>query len=484
MNPNPRLERMTMSELLDLHQRQIVDLQERVSAVERAPAGERPSGGGLDLVPLVVKLAGAVARAAADAGGQRDAGERRASGRSLADALHAAQAAADDAPKPGWLAEWLAAHRAEPVPAPAEFAGGRHAAEPEHVHVALPPKVAATIPQQHENAEQRTESNPNAVSVWNRPCTEHVDAQASQLTAGTDVRRLRVRHSDRAAVQEFLRDHDGDLLVRWRRKTYRLRSASAPRGHLDLEIEPEPQGLRHIEFPKPPRVDEVLGRETQEDRKQLRRDFAASRPGHVTACTECGGAPGEVHPAWCSYAAVIRKPGAKTVSPYTDLGQVLTKGERFAVEWPDGTSRTYTYSGDPANPVAEPDPHKAMERNIRALYNIRDDIAAPAPEAYTMPDGVGLGTVPEYGQPAGTVTSGLIHATPETLCSAEHDGFVCCMTADHTGDHVATGPDIVYATWPADPDVDEVLPMPPRTAYGDLYARLDAIHDATAEEDQ
>lgn len=251
MDPTSNLERMTMSEYLDLMQRQIVDLQERMTAVEQTPAESRSASGGLDLLPMVVKMVGAVARAASDAG-EVDAGERPVR-RSLTDALQAAQAAKAKAPKRGAFAEWLAAQQAaaEPVAAAPQFTG-RHAAEDhEHVHVALPPEVAATIPQQHENTTQRAELNPNLVSLWNAACTEHVDAQASQMSAGTDVRRLRVRHSDRGVVQEFLRDHDGDLHVRWRGASYRLRSVSAPRGHLDLEIEPELDEPRHIELPKP-----------------------------------------------------------------------------------------------------------------------------------------------------------------------------------------------------------------------------------------
>ena len=46
MDPSPHVERTTMSEFLDMQQRQIVDLQERVTSLERTDAGRPGQAGG------------------------------------------------------------------------------------------------------------------------------------------------------------------------------------------------------------------------------------------------------------------------------------------------------------------------------------------------------------------------------------------------------------------------------------------------------
>lgn len=356
-------------------------------------------------------------------------------------------------------------------------------------------------------APRRTRPPEVPIRLWNAAYTAHHDTVGRADDEGPNVWRVRPEKAEaaRAWIQDQ-RDAYGDeanLHVAVLDRVWSVRGWSFW-DHTGLILRLEP-------LPKPPRVDEALGR----------------RPARHAGPPNVVGAP--AHP----------KTAPPADAPYAGPFPPLVKGDRIGVEHPDtGEVTTHEFSGDPANLVADEKGRLtrmagAVDKMRAALREDFPDVnyTAPAPEAYKLPDGVGLGTVPEYGEPVadekptalfqpkaqpefvGTVTSGLIHATPERHCSVEHDGFVCCMTAGHTGDHVATGPDTVYATWAPEPDVDEVVPMPggpndrlshatiprhpdqaapgalhfqtgkPFTGYADLYARLDDIHDATADQE-
>lgn len=384
------------------------------------------------------------------------------------------------------------------------------------------PEPAA--PYAGRTAPRRTLPPEAPVRLWNREHTDHLDVIGRADSGRTSVRgarRIRLAGRHAGVARAWLAgdvDTDGHVFVVWLDREWTLAGYGSDGSRLlTLDLLP---------IPKPPRVDEVLGHE----------------------------------------------PGAKAVSPYTDLGQVLTKGERFAVEWPDGTSRTYTYSGDPANPVAdEPDRAGRFSRKVEAMGRAMAAATEPPcafphpdrillcdrPEGHQGPhnavdkahsggrviiwtDRAELGTAgPGSGEPVGTVTSGLIHATPEP-CGSECEGYTCAKPSGHVGNHTTGG-----RTWADVPDVDEVLPMPgspndklaqaadgrsrrhelvdqhgacgalnanrvlfctmhaghvgPHVAHdsrdtrvatwpaghlADLYARLPYLHDAVAEEDQ
>ncbi|WP_238220379.1 hypothetical protein [Tsukamurella pulmonis] len=413
--------------MLDLHQRQIVDLQERVSVLERTPVGERPAGGGLDLVPLIVKAVGAVARAAADAGGD-SAGERPVR-RSLADTLQAAQAVTEKAPRRGALAEWLAQQQAAavPVPAPSGLSG-----EHEHVHRRLTPGEAATVPPLFPIAEpepaapyagrtapRRTLPPETPVRLWNRDHTDHLDV-IGRAVRGVENTQVRIRNNQTDIVRAWLAplvesDECGPVYVAWMDREWSLAGYSFSdnsTGVLDL-----------LPLPKPPRVDQVLGR-----------------------------------------------------APYAGPWPHLAKGDRIGVEHPDGTITTHEFSGDPANPVAD-EPNPALSRRIEAMRQAAQSVLndAPEPEAYTIPDH--LGTVPEYGEPVGTVTSGLIRTEPfhpDGDRAARGDGWPTptefndkyfrrtpVPPADGSlPNPLPPSPEMELTNDYAEPDVDEVLPMP------------------------
>ncbi|MEC4615825.1 hypothetical protein [Tsukamurella tyrosinosolvens] len=111
----------------------------------------------------------------------------------------------------------------EPVPCPWEQLPGIGAAEA------------------FEARAQRVEPNPNLLSLWalrgpfGQPIHVDVSATAVSIRAGSVL--LRIRHDDRPAVQEFLREHDQRVFARWRGATYRLALVDAPRAYLDLELE-------------------------------------------------------------------------------------------------------------------------------------------------------------------------------------------------------------------------------------------------------
>ncbi|MGZ9829892.1 hypothetical protein ACXYTP_23545 [Tsukamurella ocularis] len=88
----------------------------------------------------------------------------------------------------------------------------------------------------YENAVQRADPHPNFMTVWDSRFIAHVDLEAIELSG----LRFRVRTIDRPRVQEFVRDHDGDLCAQWRGGPYRLAEVIAARGYLDLVLEPYP----------------------------------------------------------------------------------------------------------------------------------------------------------------------------------------------------------------------------------------------------
>lgn len=517
---------------LAAQQQQIADAQQRLTALE---AGRGPAAGG-DLLGLLTTAAGIASRFA----------------RTAAEAHAEQEKPAEEPPRRERPAGGLAAKLAELRADAARVAG--EVAEERRDHAHTPPDGAPLVVDRDfavgdrvrgedrapvfpiedrsgfhtdQVAESRTAPLPEApVRLWNREHTDHHDAVGrahgtSSPARGGIITHVAIGGAQADTARVWLHGHalitdGGTAYVAWMDREWTLHGYStSPWAGLVLDLLP---------LPKPPRVDEVLGR-----------------------------------PPFSGKTTFSGKTAPRAGAPYATPID-LAEGDRIGVEHPDtGKITIHEFSGDPAHPVAdEPDPHKAMKRNVRALYNIRDDIAGPAPEAYKLPDGVGLGTVPEYGQPArendrctssfgghrciktlghdaphavagpgrgawkvpedatpdgsggggvaftgpiGTVTSGLIHAdragadAPECTCLVDDDGY-------HARDCHIT---LTAVRRPA-PDVDEVLPMPggpndrlaqavtiprhpdqqdPNTlpAYGDLYARLPYLHDAVNDED-
>ena len=404
---------MSQPDPLDLIRRQIVDLQERTTALEKTPPSQRPDGALEGLLAAGLKAVAGTVRTAAEAKAARTAEPTDA-----------------PAPEPTRPAVRDAVQRARDTVARAQAAAAP-------LFPITEPEPAA--PFAGRTAPRRTLPPEAPVRLWNPDHTDYLDATArSTMTPG--VTRLLVTRGAEDALM-WLRELDGGTFAAWLDRewvvaawthTPRLRS-----GELTLDLLP---------MPKPPRVDEVLGREPLNIAEVRAGAEAMRATPPKTRCPGCTNPTEHGHYPWCAQA----------------------------------------------HPLSE-----ALEQ----------------PEAYTLPDGVGLGTVPEYGKPVGTVTSGLIHAEPEHVRYS--DG--ACM-----GDCPAPPP---HGT-----DVDEVLPMPggpndrlrqamkgacagdPDAArdalsiinqqraalgldqdntievttggYADLYARLDAIHDAVAEEDQ
>ncbi|TWS23185.1 hypothetical protein FK268_12765 [Tsukamurella sputi] len=422
---------------LAAHQQQIADAQQRLTALE-AGRGAQAGGDLLGLLTTALGVASRFARTAAEAQAVQEKPveeprrrERRAGG--LAARLaelreEAARAASEDE------------HR-DHMRTPATNGGPLFPIEDRSGFRTDP---AATYAGQ--TAPRRTLPPEAPVRLWNREHTDHLDVIGRAVPGGEHAICVRIREDQADDARLWIAERfeaDESVFVAWMDREWELGQylAGGRRPGLLLTLDP---------IPKPPRVDEVLGKG-------------------------------------------VNKIQVNAESPYAGPFPNLAKGDRIGVEHPDtGEVTTHEFSGNPAQPVADEPDHagrwRAVETMGRALAAATEPPCAfphpdrlllcDRPEGHQGPhnavdkahsggrviiwtDRAELGTAgPGSGEPVGTVTSGLIHATPENLCSAEHDGFVCCMTADHTGDHVATGPDTVYATWPAEPDVDEVLPMP------------------------
>lgn len=417
---------------LAAQQQQIVDAQQRLTALE---AGRGPQAGGdlLGLFTTAMSVASRFARTAAEA--------------------HATQEKPAEEPprrerRAGGLAAKLAELRedrpAEQPPRslsfPVEDRSGGFYTDP-----------AATYA--GRTAPRRTLPPETPVRLWNAEHTDHHDA-VGRAVAGVENTQVRIRPSQAEDTLAWLvpliePDDCGPVYVAWMDREWTLAGYST--SPLDLTVELLP-------IPKPPRVDEVLGRADRAMKDEI-ADFASTYGGKTTPTAS-----------------------APYAGPFPDLA----KGDRIGVEHDDGTITVHEFSGDPAHPVAGDSAAQlgAKLSAMRGALSAALDLDK-APEEYKLPDGVGLGTVPEYSDGA-------------------------CMG------HCPAPP-------PHGTDVDEVLPMPggpndrlshgaqaasdvarsaewlrehptamhPETAqtiarhgYGDLYARLDAIHDATAEEDQ
>ncbi|CAM3808784.1 hypothetical protein ACXYTP_07330 [Tsukamurella ocularis] len=97
-----------------------------------------------------------------------------------------------------------------------------------------PHRAGFPVAREHENALQRDEPNPNSMALWDGRFIAHIDVEATELTG----LRFRIRCAHRPRVQEFVRDHDGDLFAQWRGGAYRVTEVIAARGYLDLVLLP------------------------------------------------------------------------------------------------------------------------------------------------------------------------------------------------------------------------------------------------------
>lgn len=407
---------MSQPDPLDLIRRQIVDLQERTTALEKTPPSQRPDGALEGLVAAALKAITSTVRTAAEAKAARP------------------EAADTPVPEPTRPAVRDAVQRAADSVARAKAAAAPlfPIAEPEPAA----PFAGRTGP-------RRTLPPEAPVRLWNREHTDHLDVIGRAVPGdgtGPGVS-LRVRDKDSAAALGWLAAtyQHGGAFVAWMEREWTLADwfhRSGAEVTLDL-----------LPLPKPPRVDEVLGR-----------------------------------------------------APYAGPFPHLAKGDRIGVEHADGTITTHEFSGDHEHPVAdEPDRAgrwRAVETMGRQFAERFYREPEPAPEAYTMPDGVGLGTVPEYGKPVGTAHANIINTAPVDLddprVRAQWEGI-------HTepfhpdGDRAARGdgwptptefadkyfrrtpvlpddgsipnplppsPEMELTNDYPEPDVDEVLPMP------------------------
>lgn len=364
---------MPQPDPLDLIRRQIVDLQERVTTLENTPSSQRADGALEGLLTAGLKAITSTVRTAAEAKAARTTEPddtptvptrptvRDAVQRAAASVARAQAAAAPLFPI------------AEPEPA-APFAG--------------------------RTAPRRT--YPEApVRLWNRDHTDHLDVVGRAHGTSTGVGGTRAHVAIRPHQAETAcawldsltePDDGGPAYVVWMDREWTLAGYSTGTwAGLVLDLLP---------IPKPPRVDQLLGR------LNAGQTLAeASRP----KTTPPAGAP---------YAG-----------PFPDL----QAGDKIGVEHPDGTITTHEFSGDPEHPVAG-DPAavtsglKCSKCNRAKL--IGHDDGQIADHAYNCP------------QPA-----------------PEPDAVECCERGDE-GFHAPDCPVTRAALGRPAPDVDEVLPMP------------------------
>ena len=332
---------MSQPDPLDLIRRQIVDLQERTTALEKTPPGQRPDGALEGLLAAGLKAVAGTVRSAAEAKAARTAEP------------------ADTPTAPTRPAVRDAVQRAA-----ASVARAQAAAAP--LFPITEPEPAASYA--GRTAPRRTLPPEAPVRLWNAEHTDHLDLigrACEPEREGTHVR-IRIAQSETALV--WLHGHalitdGGTAYVAWMDREWTLQGySSTTNTGLVLDLLP---------IPKPPRVDQVLGRETQEDRKQLRRDFAASRPGHVTGCVECGGAPGEVHPAWCRMAAVIGQPEEPGGGSGPRIEPTLG-----IVDDADGEPRTYVGTVTSGLVYARPEPTTRRDALAQATHESVDEVLA------------------------------------------------------------------------------------------------------------
>lgn len=354
-------------------------------------------------------------------------------------------------------------------------------------------KTVPGAPYAGRTAPRRTLPPEAPVRLWNRDYTDKLDVIGRAVPGdgtGPGVS-LRVRDKDSAAALGWLAAtyQHGGAFVAWMEREWTLADwfhRSGAEVTLDL-----------LPIPKPPRVDEVLGRvpgaggggphdpaPVNIAPGDLAIDLGPARPkitvgpgtGGTAPATGPGGQPGggagpRIEPTL----------GIVDGAPYAGPWPHLQAGDRIGVEHADGTITTHEFSGDHEHPVAdEPDRAgrwRAVETMGRQFAERFYREPEPAPEAYTMPDGVGLGTVPEYGKPV------------DTSCP-EH-GVDCVLPMpggpnDRLSHGAQAASDVARsAEWLR----EHPTAMHPETAqtiarhgYGDLYARLDAIHDAVDTE--
>ncbi|MGC5027425.1 hypothetical protein ACLQ3K_21975 [Tsukamurella sp. DT100] len=339
-------------------------------------------------------------------------------------------------------------------------------------------------------APRRTLPPEAPVRLWNREHTDKLDVigRAVRGEAGT---RVQVRAAQVDTAYAWLTPHfepdDGGatVFVAWMDREWSLAGYSYDHDRRELV-------LMLGAIPKPPRVDEVLGR-----------------------------------------------------APYAGPFPHLAKGDRIGVEHPDGTITTHEFSGDPANP------NTRRDALAQATRDSADEVcAARSGEGLTCegkPDHRGAHYATDHETSGGRIVvwgagQRAIDAIDEVLpmpggpndklSQADRVAYRTARTAaggpsisfylpdgarasadttstmrDGRGVHVQIADPYVKAwlrehidhgslradwngttwnvtgvAWPFD-DVTAVALMPPGP-YADLYARLPYLHDAVAEEDQ
>lgn len=300
------------------------------------------------------------------------------------------------------------------------------------------PEPAA--PYAGRTAPRRTLPPEAPVRLWNREHTDHLDVIGRAVPGGEHAICVRIREDQADDARLWIAERfeaDESVFVAWMDREWELGQylAGGRRPGLLLTLGP---------IPKPPRVDQVLGRPSTD---QL---LARLNAGQTLA------------------EAARAKTDVPEGAPYAGPWPHLAKGDRIGVEHADGTITTHEFSGDHEHPVAdEPDRAgrwRAVETMGRQFAERFYREPEPAPEAYTMPDGVGLGTVPEYGQPV------------DTSCP-EH-GVDCVLP-------MPGGPNdrLTQAARPGTTDVVRDTRNAVANGLADLYARLEHLHDAVNDED-